>query len=480
LHLHIFHTNDVHSELDRFARLAARLRSLRAQLARAGHTVLTFDIGDHIDSVNPLTRATNGLVNARALRALDYDGWVFGNNETLTLDRRAWPDLLETAAMPLYCGNVDLLLPPHIARRFDRGRGSIEVFNGVRVGVCGVTVYFARHFPALGIAASDPVPLAFEQVNRLRAQGADVVILLSHLGLRTDQQMAEAGLDADIILGAHTHQFVDEPQQVGRAYIMQAGKYAMALGHVDVTIEGGRVTQVRGRLLPTQDSDPADAAVLDVVRSCREPAQRWLAHPVASVEQPLRHSVCGESAVVNLIADRIRRDSGADVALVNGGVVAGSLRAGTVRMRDLLAVCGTPMRSIRMHLTGEQLADVIRQGLQPGLMCRQGFGFGFRAHSIGRLHVSGARVRTLRGLDPQGSTTETLVGLDVGDAPVAADRRYQVTLCEFVGLSPVFSGLSGLAYEYNEERLQDALAAALTDADAVAQARMRRYIPASL
>ncbi|MCY0869941.1 MAG: 5'-nucleotidase C-terminal domain-containing protein, partial [Firmicutes bacterium] len=337
MHLHIFHTNDVHSELDRFARLAARLRRMRADLVKAGHVVLTFDIGDHIDTVNPLSRATEGLVNARALRALDYDGWVFGNNETLTLDRQAWPALLEAAGMPLYCGNVDLALPSHVAERFDRSDGSITVHDGVRVGVCGVTVYFDKHFPALGIAASDPVPRAFEQVNRLRTQGADIVIVLSHLGLRADQQMAEAGLDADIILGAHTHQFVEDPQRVGRAYIMQAGKYAMALGHVDVTIEGGRVAQVRGRLLPTLDTDPPDAEVLDVARSCRKPAQRWLAQPVASVAQPLRHSVCGESAVVNLIADRIRKDSGADVALVNGGVVAGSLRAGTIRRRDVLA-----------------------------------------------------------------------------------------------------------------------------------------------
>ncbi|MCY0870041.1 MAG: hypothetical protein OWT27_05580, partial [Firmicutes bacterium] len=144
--------------------------------------------------------------------------------------------------------------------------------------------------------------------------------------------------------------------------------------------------------------------------------------------------------------------------------------------RDLLAVCGTPMRSIRMELTGGQFVDVLRQGLQADLMRRQGFGFGFRAHSIGRLHVSGARVQTARSGDAQGRLAESLVTVEVGDAPVAIERLYRVTLCEFVGLSPVFAGLRGLPYEYNEERLQDALAAALTDADAVARARMHRYV----
>lgn len=471
--IHLLHTNDVHSELAAFARLVVPLRQLRDLLVAAGECVFTFDIGDHVDTSDPVTQATRGLVNADMLAAAGYDGWVFGNNESLTVAPADWPALLSHAHMPLLCSNLH-----HAGVTEQTREGQLYPCHGVTLGVFGVTVQYSKLHQAIGAGVADPVQEAWNRARTLREQGADLVVMLSHLGLREDQSLASAGLPVDVILGGHTHHFLDGGQLSGKTYICQAGKYAIAFGHTILEVALDRqpvLLSARSQLVYVDRTGPPDDLVQSVVRSHRAMADNALASPVATLADRLEHEVLGESLVVNLLCDQLRAETGADVAICIGGVVAGSFRAGVVRRRDILANCPTPMRAVVCDLTGQELRALVADSLHPSWAARQGFGYGFRGYCVGRLHVSGGRIVWNSGTRAGDGAGPVLHQFFVGHQLVFDDSVYRVALCEYIALGLYAHLFDEEGFRYNPGLLRDVLARGLADSSRVSGARSLRY-----
>ncbi len=470
MELHIFHTNDVHSELDRFAVLAHRLRAERRSAGQAGHSTLCFDLGDHIDCSHPVTNGTHGIVNAQLLATFQYDGWVFGNNETLTLDRRHWAAVVEAAAIPFYCSN----LPVPETAAWQREDGDILERDGVRFGVFGVTVPYEKPFEALGLPVVDPGETARRTADSLRRRGADVVILLSHLGLQVDESLAEKEVPIDLIIGAHSHHFLEHGVRKGHTWISQAGKHARAFGHTVVRVDHGRVASVASKLVYTPPDGLADEAASAVLARNRTAAGQELETTITVLDSPLGHSLLEESQLANLLCDQVREELGADIAVINGGVIHAALRAGNVRRGDLLAICATPMRAVTLRMTGLAVWQLLNDGLDPALIEAEGFGYGFRGHHIGRLHVSGAVVDVL----PERATgggRERVCGIAVGGEPLIAERWYAVAVCEYIALSSRFPAVPDQDIVYHAPTLREMLARAIVDVDKIRLAARSRY-----
>ena len=82
--IYLYHTNDIHSDLTYWPRIAQELNEKRAMREENGDFVLAFDIGDATDRVHPLTEATNGQAITRLLNEGNYDAVTIGNNEGIT------------------------------------------------------------------------------------------------------------------------------------------------------------------------------------------------------------------------------------------------------------------------------------------------------------------------------------------------------------------------------------------------------------
>lgn len=468
--IHILHTNDVHSELPAFARLAAQLLAMRDRLRSDGHPVLTFDLGDHIDRSNPLSEGTAGFVNADVLKAVGYDGWVLGNNETVTVERGLWEQLAERADTPLFCSNLpDLRCPPNVPR------GVVFQFGDVRLGVFGVTIRYEKLMKTLGVAVDDPIARVREMAAELRTRGADAIVLLSHLGLFLDRQIASCDLGVDVILGSHTHHFLEVGENVGRTWIFQAGLHARAFGHTKLTVKrGGGVEAVVWEIVHRDETAKPDISVSRAMAAATPTASQWLKEPVAWMERPLNHSLLGESEMANLLCDEMRRESKTQLAMVSGGIVNASCAAGVVRRRDVLLACPTPMRFVQMTVRGETLLRVIEEGINPAVVGKQGLGFGFRGFYVGRLHVSGAIIDTEREDSDEGPR-ERVVRVKVAGEDLVLGRDYRVAIAEFTALSPMFSTLRGIEFAYGRETLRSLLERALKSPENVERARVRRY-----
>ncbi|MCL6637393.1 MAG: bifunctional metallophosphatase/5'-nucleotidase [Alicyclobacillus sp.] len=472
MNIHILHTNDVHSQLENYMRLGTRLRQLRMSVQQRGEPVLTFDLGDVLDRVRPETEATQGRMNAALMAALEYDGWVFGNNEGLTIPPVHWQGLIERSRTLAFGTNLRAAggwrLPGFVDWHvYDAG--------GVRVGVFGLTADYRLPYNRLGIQVDPPLTSARQAVDALRQQGAEVVVLLSHLGLAADRQLARQVAGIDIILGGHSHQFMPCEEWVGQTAIFQPGKHAQVFGYTVLSFDTQtrRLTDVHSQPVVVHPYDPLDPAMLSAYRGYLPDIEERLQQPVVQLNAPLPVRFDGESPFANLLADALLQAFPCDAALVMSGALTASLLAGTVRMQHVHGACTTPTRPLRMTLRGAELLSLLEKAVRPEYHGRAGYGYGFRGSVVGFLALANACVSL--SWDRQGERVQVHRVL-VGGQPLQRDRMYRVVTCEYLWLAPVFPEFQrGVDVQMEVPLVREVLLAALADPHLLAKAQQPRY-----
>ena len=253
----ILHTNDTHSRIEPFpddgSRNAglggvARRASLINKIRSENDHVLLLDAGD-IFQGTPYFNFFGGELDIRLMSEMGYDATTMGNHDFDGGLENFEKHLREQGNFPLIISNYDfsdtVLHDRYITRKvFQKG--------DLRIGVTGVGIELN------GLVSShlygptrylDPISHATEQANILKHdEKCDLVICLSHLGYKYDKvkvsdiHLAKESESIDIIIGGHTHTFMDEPDtyrnRSGQPVIInQVGWAGMRLGRIDVTFE---------------------------------------------------------------------------------------------------------------------------------------------------------------------------------------------------------------------------------------------------
>lgn len=470
MQVHLLHVNDVHSQIESYMRLGHQLRELRTELERSGDIVLTFDVGDLLDRVRPETEATMGRINVDLMAALGVDGYVFGNNEGLTIPVPDWAVLADRAKAVVFGTN----LKDEQSRPFAFFEDyHIYEQKGKRIGVFGLTPNYRIAYDMLGVDAQDPTVRAGEIVTRLRQMGCHVVVCLSHLGRRTDHLLASSVPGIDVILGGHTHEFMTAAEWSNGSAIFQPGKFARAFGHTQISLDdGGRPIEVVSEAIPVQLATPYDPKMFAVYAEYAEQIRAVLSRDIAQLPTSLPMVYERESPFPNLLADVLFDECQGDFALMMTGALNASLLKGTVNLEQLLGACPTPTRPIVVTLSGDAVYDVFNQGIQPQTYGRHGIGFGFRGGKIGYLVVSGAMVSVARDADGK----EYVQEISVQGVPVDRNRDYRVITCEYLWLSPVFEPFrAAREVTYQPPLVREVLLARLGEEGRIERALASRY-----
>lgn len=239
----ILHTNDFHGKLsDRAADRVAREKSSAAGC-------LLLDAGDAVSSGNIYYRPGGEPIVAR-MSDLGYDAMTMGNREFHFLEA-GLRSKVKLARFPVLSANLRSKTP-------DVGLSVVPSINldlkGLKVVVFGLSVPMITKRMLAGMISpfwfEDPIATAAEIVPELRSQ-ADVLIALTHLGLRSDMELAGAVPGIDLIVGGHTHIVLREPAIVGETAIVQAGWWGRHLGKVQLSLDTakGARPQVSGTLI---------------------------------------------------------------------------------------------------------------------------------------------------------------------------------------------------------------------------------------
>lgn len=382
--LTLLHTNDVHSQMEGWLRLAGRIK---AERAAAGPAVLYLDAGDHQDKSVPEVEATAGRVNLDLLRAAGCDAAAWGNGEVVGLTPEQLSAMLAEAPFPVLMANL---------RRLSTGapipgaRASlVREAGGVRVGLIGLMVPFRDILHAMDLVCLPEAEVVAPLVQELRAAGCDVVVCISHLGLFADRRLAQAVPGIDVICGAHTHHALDRPELINGTLVVQAGVRASHLGRLRLYLkpEGG-VDRFEYDLLPISPELPPDPEAAAVLAHHRQVAKARMGEVIAVLRSPVPHELEGPYPLVQSLSEELRRRLDAEVGLVHTGLFLRSLPAGPVTRADLAAACPSVLYGVSLDLPGCELQRTLEQARDPARIYHEIWA-GARGKYVGSLAVAG-------------------------------------------------------------------------------------------
>lgn len=385
MHIRILHTNDIHSHFETYPKLATFLQGRDQELP----SVLV-DIGDNMDRFHSITEATNGRANTALLNYLQYDFATIGNNEGITLAHQELDDLFQEANFPILVANLFEQNGKHPAWIKPYVMKEIE---GLKLCFIGVTVYYQKFYELLGWKLEDPFQILEKMLPTIESE-ADAIVVLSHLGITDDEEMARRFPGIDVILGGHTHHVLPDGKWMGDTLLCGAGKHGQYIGQVDLTFnQEKKLVQAAASLHNLQATDPCPK-LQNTIEEMQKEATTVLRNKVATLRNPLTVHWFKDSPFPILLAEALKEWCDADIGMVNAGVLLESLDAGDVTREMLHRICPHPINPCRVVLTGDELKEVIQQAIQPEMEEFQVKGIGFRGQVMGKMAFSGLKFET--------------------------------------------------------------------------------------
>ncbi|MGM0841461.1 MAG: bifunctional metallophosphatase/5'-nucleotidase [Bacillota bacterium] len=380
--IHIYHTNDLHSHFEHWSRIRDFLKMRKQWHLDEGEPVYLFDIGDHVDRWHPLSEATLGKGNVDFLNEVGFDAVTIGNNEGITLDYEDLNSLYENADFHVIVGNLldrSSQLPSWV-----KTHHIYQTNSGMKIGVIGLTAYFKPFYKALGWNITSPVEELEKLVQELHPQ-VDMVILLSHLGIRDDELIAKRFPEVDVILGAHTHHVLHQGKQIKGTMLGAAGKYGHYVGHmmIEVDTANKKIVGKKAQLYEQQELPFVEKEEQENLEWYQE-GEDLLGEEVTELAKPLTVDWFNPSTLPNVLCDALAEWCEADCAFLNSGLLIDGLKEGAVTKQDLHRILPHPINPCLIEMKGAELKEIIKQTFNEEWPHLQVKGLGFRGKVMGR------------------------------------------------------------------------------------------------
>ncbi|MBP6432737.1 MAG: metallophosphoesterase [Ferruginibacter sp.] len=250
--LTILHTNDVHSRIDPFPMDGGRNQGLGGvaprmelinRVRRKEKNVLLLDAGD-IFQGTPYFNLYKGEPEMKAMGIMGYDAATLGNHD-FDAGLENFATQLQHGKFPIILCNYDMSNTP-----MENKIQPYKIFRKgkLKIGITGVGIELDGLVPQSLYGNTkylDPIQNANTIASKLKKdEGCDMVICLSHLGYKykenkiSDIEFAKQSENIDLILGGHTHTFLDAPEiyknkQGSDVLINQVGFGGIILGRLD-------------------------------------------------------------------------------------------------------------------------------------------------------------------------------------------------------------------------------------------------------
>ncbi|MFV0519369.1 MAG: 5'-nucleotidase C-terminal domain-containing protein [Lachnospirales bacterium] len=424
----IYHTNDTHSRVDVFP----LVETLVDDSVEEGSNVLYFDCGDTVHG-QPIATTLKGQSIVDILNTVSVNAMTTGNHEyNYGLDRLI--ELTDQLGFPVVASNVYYKdTEDHIFEDY-----FVYEVDGVKFGVFGLATpeTYSKTNPnnVVNVTFADPEPEA-ERVTKIlkEKEDCDVVISIAHLGVDESTvpefrstYVAENVDDIDIMIDGHSHTVFENGVMAGDTLVVQTGEYGNNIGKISFDYEDG-VVDLTSELIATKDADgnaviEADEDVLAVISEIEAEVEVVNGEVVANSEfylEGTREVVrTAESNLANLITDAMIAETGADIAITNGGGIRASIEAGDITKGDVVTVLPFGNFLTTQTLTGAEILETLEHGYSS-----LGEPAGFFAQ-IGGLNVI---------LDASKEVGERIISATFDDGtPIEADKEYTVATNDFM------------------------------------------------
>ncbi|TCL47352.1 2',3'-cyclic-nucleotide 2'-phosphodiesterase (5'-nucleotidase family) [Thermolongibacillus altinsuensis] len=450
--VYIYHTNDVHSHFKHWPKIAHLLREKRKEHTQKNEHVLIFDIGDFVDRVHPITEATNGKANVHLLNDIPYDAVTIGNNEGITLPHEHLNTLYEQATFSVLVAN---LFYPNGERPPWLKPYVLFKLGNVRLAVIGLTVPFQKFYELLGWRVEDPFAILKEILSELKGK-ADVIVLLSHLGINEDEKIAQLFPEVSLILGGHTHHLLENGKMIGSTLLCGAGKFGRYVGGVKLMIDSEqKKVDKEAFVIPVSNLVGECQETKRTLRRFKQESEVILSEPIVYLPHDLALDWFAPSPFASLLAEALNEWCEGDVAMVNAGVLLEPLQKGIVTKKDLHRICPHPINPCKVYLRGSELKEVVLQANTEKMKRLEIKGFGFRGKVMGQMVYDRLQIET----EILSDGSEHIRRIFVDHEPLQEQKLYAVATIDMFTFGHLYPEIYRAAKKtyYMPEMLRDLL-----------------------
>ena len=379
----IFHTSDVHGAIAAhgdptakdepkplmggYAVLKNLINSYRNNPDYTNARQIYLDSGDFFQGT-PIVDRTKGAVMIDMLNRMEAKAVTLGNHEF----DYSYQNLIEQfkkKRFPVVCCNV-----------FEKATGKLPSFaqpytvlthQGRKIAIIGVdttetaTISFEKNIKDLIFA--EPAPLVKPIIETLRKSGVHFIILLSHLGFDADIKFAAQVEGIDLILGGHTHSLKKEIEFYGpfNTPIIHSGSSCehTSVVHIDLKNPNEPILKLVSTPLYV-DKIGYDADIKAVEDEYLRDLKAEMAEIIGETKVGLYRGISGgDSPEGSLIADAMRKYSGADFAFINFGGVRQPFYKGNITIEDVFMVQPFNNNIEIVEMNGFQLHNLVERSL---------------------------------------------------------------------------------------------------------------------
>lgn len=421
----LFHTNDTHSRVEVFPKMKAYVKAFE------GNSLL-LDAGDTFHGQSFATLEKGSSI-AKILNAMGYAAMVPGNHD-FNYGQDELRRLSAEANVPVLAVNIKK------DGTFAYEAGAIKQVNGVNVGILGVatpeTAYKTNPVNVTGLDFGDKESIIDDTqraVNALRAEGADVIVVLTHLGIDPTSDVkstdiGEAVTGIDVIIDGHSHSTLDQYKSFNdthKTQITSTGNYLANFGEVKIVLDDiNNVLEVNVGSVVTDELTEEDAEIRALIDGIKKGQEVILNEVVAETPielDGLRENVrSGHTNLGRLITSAILDETGADISLTNGGGIRDSIKAGKITKGDIITVLPFGNYIVTKEVTGQDIIDALN--------------FAMSEANGGFPHFGGMNVSTEKYVDENGTIRWRVVSVDVKGEPINPSQKYVLATNDFTAV----------------------------------------------
>ncbi|MBM4157266.1 MAG: bifunctional metallophosphatase/5'-nucleotidase [Ignavibacteria bacterium] len=325
------------------------------------YKTLVLNAGDDFQG-SPVSNLTRGKSQMVLLNLFNLDAFTIGNHE-FDYGYGALDSALKTVNFNyLACNfknnkNNELIGKPYI----------IKYINGIKAGIIGLSIddlmelTIPDNVSEITILNMDSV--ITENIGILKEEGCDLIVVLSHNGIDTDEEIAKKYYgDIDIIIGGHTHTALFKPKIVNGVIICQAGAYGRWLGKLDlkVDIDKDTISSFNGFLIETKfDSTVYDRDAQEIVEEMEMDVDKKLSLKIGMVTEDWDKQSIGQWQ-----ADALAKKMNTEMAFLNSGGIRKEILKGDITLKQMWEVNPFGNTIVKISVDGKTLKEMIDYNLR--------------------------------------------------------------------------------------------------------------------
>lgn len=362
----IFYINDVHGKSINIERTVAASRAFDA-LVKPEYDVLKLSSGDIQlgEPVNP------NRVMIEAQNIIGIMASAMGNHEYDTPDNIK--DLIPHMNYKLLACNVNIQPDNPLYDKIEKSY--IQEVNGTKYGIIGVTpvdlfsrIKYGRIFDELKVDNIEQTLLDIQkEADKLKEQGVNKIVLLSHVGFGYDQRIARETDGIDIILGGHSHNLIENVQpelnllksKSGEPVVItQAGRDGRYFGILNVEWDNnGILKKIQNNVTSTRGfkRNPIARGLFEHILGAPR-----VVGVINSAPPPPENGSIDPSGHANFICDSIKEELGADIALFGSATIRGFFEAGKLDTRWLEDISPFKNKLVMVDYSEKELVEALK------------------------------------------------------------------------------------------------------------------------